>query len=207
MIRKIAALIIVLCSLAAAVPASAQFRYGPTVGVAMTDLRFKQDLFKVDKTVGYSAGIAAEMMFPGIGFGIDFGLFYENRGAKLHLGEKEMWASQGLGTENMRLHSIVLPLHLRFKYTRLNGFEDTLAPFVYAGPSFGFIAGHSKVGDVMDYAGADLGIDFGVGAEIFRNWQVSASYTMGMTYALKAKILTNFSARNSIWALRVAYLF
>ena len=38
-------------------------------------------------------------------------------------------------------------------------------------------------------------------------WQVAATYNMGMTYALKDKILTNYSARNSTWGLRVTYLF
>lgn len=205
--RHLKHLIIALIAAVAAVPASAQFRYGPTVGISLTDLHFKQDLFTVDKTVGYSAGVQAEMMFPGIGFGIDFGLMYEQRGAKLHMGEREMWASQGIGTEQLRIHSIVVPLHLRFKYTRLNGFEDKIAPLAYAGPSFGFVAGHSKMGNSLDYAGADMGLDFGIGAEIFRRWQVSVSYTLGMTYVTKAKILTNFSARNRLWAFRATYLF
>ena len=52
---------------------SAQFRYGPTVGVDLTTLKFKQDLFTVDQSVGYQAGVQCEMMFPGIGCGIDFG--------------------------------------------------------------------------------------------------------------------------------------
>lgn len=198
---------IVSALLFSAMSAKAQFRYGPTIGIAMTDLNFKQDLFTVDKCVGYSFGVAAEMMFPGIGFGIDFGLFYEQRGAKLHMGERKMWASQGIGTEQLRLHTIVLPVHLRFKYTRLNGVEDKIAPLAYVGPSLGFLAGHSKMGHALNYAGADLGIDFGIGAEIFKKWQVSVSYTMGMTYATKAKVLTNFSARNALWALRATYLF
>lgn len=189
----------------AAFSAAGQFRYGPTVGVSMTDLHFKQDLFKVEQQVGFGAGIAAEMMFPGVGFGIDLGLSYEMRGAKLDLGSREMWASQGLGNEPMRLHTIVLPIHLRFKYTRLNGFEDKLAPIVYAGPQFGFVAGHSKLANSFEYAGADLGIDFGFGAEIFRRWQVTFGYTLGMTYVTKAKILTNFSARNRIWNLKLVY--
>lgn len=202
--RKIATILIALIAVASA---SAQFRYGPTIGVASTNLKFKQDLFEVKSQVGFSAGIAAEMMFPGIGFGIDLGLLYERRGAKLNMGQKEMWAWQGLGNETMNLHTIVVPFHLRFKYTRLNGVEDKIAPFVYAGPSFGILAGHSKVANTMDYAGADLAIDFGLGAELWRKWQISVCYNMGVTYALKAKILTNFSARNSAWGIRAAYLF
>lgn len=204
--KKIVAAIIVLFTLVGAVETSAQFRYGPTAGINLTDLNFKQDLASVDKSVGYSAGIMGELMFPGIGFGIDIGLQYEQRGATLHLGEYKMWAEQGYGSPRAYLHYAVIPIHLRFKYTNLNGFEDVLAPFIYAGPSVGMLVGHSKL-DCMSFPFGELGVDMGIGAEIKRNWQVSVSYNLGVTYALKDKILTNYSARNSTWALRVAYLF
>ncbi len=205
--RKILSAIIILLSVAGiSVPASAQFRYGVTAGVNLTDLKFKQDLMTVDKSVGYSAGVTGELMFPGIGFGIDLGLMYEQRGATMNLGSNKMWLSQGYGKERSYLHYIVIPVHLRFKYTNLNGFEDTLAPFIYAGPSVGILAGHNDL-DCMDYAAGELGLDVGIGAEIMRKWQVSVSYNHGFTYAMKAKILTNFSARNETWALRVSYFF
>lgn len=187
--------------------ANAQFRYGPMVGIDMSNLHFKQpELLGVDKSVGFSAGVVAEMMFPGIGFGLDLGLYYDQRGATLDMGKKLLWSSQGLGRERSYLHYVALPIHLRFKYTRLNGFEEKLAPIVYAGPTFGFLVGHSK-NPALEYAGGDMGVEFGLGAEIFQRWQVTAGYNLGMTYALKAKVLTNFSARNRTWNLRVAYLF
>lgn len=203
---KVISAVVALVSVFGASTASAQFRYGPMVGGNVTTLGFKQDLAKVDKSVGYSAGVVAEMMFPGIGFGIDLGLFYEQRGATLHLGEYKMWQEQGLGTERSYLHYLVIPLHLRFKYTNLNGLEDHVAPFVFAGPSLGVLVGHSKL-DCMQYPLGELGVDFGLGAEIKRNWQVSVSYNLGLTYCLKDKLLTNYSARNRTWAVRVAYLF
>lgn len=204
--RKLTLLIIALAALVSSSSAMAEFRYGATAGVNVTDLNFKQDLFTVDKSVGYSAGAVGELMFPGIGFGIDLGLYYEQRGATLHLGQREMWASQGFGTERSYLHYIVIPIHLRFKYTNLGGFEDKVAPFIYAGPSVGILACHSKV-SCMDYAAGELGVDVGLGAELFRKWQVSVAYNHGFTYALKDKTLTNFSARNTTWSLRVAYFF
>lgn len=204
--RKLISTVIAAFALVFAIQSSAEFRWGAMVGGDVSNLRFKQDLFQVDKSVGYSAGVQGEMMFPGIGFGIDFGLHYEQRGATLHLGEKLLWSSQGYGTERLYMHYAVLPIHLRFKYTRLNGFEDTLAPFAFVGPSFGFLLGHSKL-DCMKYPFGELGLDFGLGAEIKQRWQVSASYNMGFTYALKDKTLTNFSARNATWNVRVAYFF
>lgn len=198
---------LVLAAAAIFVPqAKAQFRYGPMAGVSITNLKFKQDLVTIDKTVGYSAGIGAEMMFPGIGFGIDLGLYYERRGAKANLGQKEIWSSQGYGKENIGLHYIALPLHLRFKYTRMNGLEDMIAPLVFAGPTFGFHVGNSKL-PAFDFSGGDLAVEFGAGFELFKHWQITGSYNMGMTYVTKAKILTNYSARSREWNIRVAYLF
>lgn len=204
--KKIISLAVIALILSAGFKASAQFRYGPAVEVGVTNLKFKQDLFDVSKQIGYGAGVAAELMFPGVGFGIDFGLSYEMRGAKLNMAQCELWNWMGVGNRHLQLHTLVLPIHLRFKYTRLNGIEDKIAPLIYAGPSFGFNVGHSA-NSALEYAGADLGIDMGLGAEVFRRWQVSVSYTLGMTYTLKAKILTNFSARSNSWAVRVAYLF
>lgn len=197
---------LVIASIALPNVANAQFRYGPTAGLTISNLNFKQDLMTVKSVQGFSAGIMGELMFPGIGFGVDFGLGYEMLGAKTNLGEKPMWSTQGYEDPRIFLHYISIPLHLRFKYARLNGFEDYLAPLVYVGPNFGIRAGHSKC-EAYDFSGGDLSIDFGVGAEIMRNWQVSACYQWGLTYALKAKILTGFSARNSVWNIRVAYLF
>lgn len=204
--KRIFALIILAVSIVGAFTANAQFRYGPNVGINLTELNFRQKLATVDKSVGYSAGIMGELMFPGIGFGLDIGLRYEQRGATLHLGEYEMWAKQGYSDPRIYLHYAEVPVHLKFKYTNLNGFEDTLAPFVFAGPSFGFLVAHSKV-NCMSYPVGEVGIDMGIGAEIRRHWQVAATYNLGLTYALKDKILTDYSARNSTWGLRVTYLF
>ena len=203
--KFLAALVAAACLLLPSA-ASAQFRYGPTVDVSFTNLHFKQPLMTVDNEVGFGAGVRGELMFPGIGFGVDFGLVYEMRGASLNMGEKYMWSSQGYGTDRLYMHYLTLPLHLRFKYTHLNGLEDKIAPLAYVGPSFGFLVGHSK-NEAMQFPGGTMSMDFALGAELWKNWQVTASYTLGMTYAVKAKILTNYSAQNRVWAVRVAYLF
>lgn len=198
--------VVALIALLSPLTSSAQFRYGPTASVDFTTLKFRQDLVSVDQVVGYSGGIAAEMMFPGIGFGIDLGLRYQQRGAKVNLGERLIWSSEGYGNERVYLHNIDIPVHLRFKYTRFNGFENYLAPFVYAGPTFSFLAGHSKI-DAFKFAGGDVGIEVGVGAEILRNFQLSASYNWGITYALKTRLLTDFSARQRTWDIRATWFF
>ena len=205
--RKIISILIIFAAIFGAFNSSAQFRYGAMVGGNLTSLNFKQDIASVDQSVGYSAGVVTEMMFPGVGFGLDFGLYYEQRGATLGLNDWPIWQNQGINTpQRAYLHYAVIPIHLRFKYTNLNGFEDTLAPFVFAGPSIGLLVGHSKL-DCFDFPFGEFGLDFGIGAEIKRNWQLSVSYNIGFTYAMKDKILTNYSARNNTLSLRLAYLF
>ncbi len=204
--KKIFAILLLAIAVAMPHSASAQLRWGPTAGVDFTNLHFKQDLFTIDQTVGATGGVACEMMFHGIGFGLDFGLLYQMRGARLHLGEREMWSWQGYGDERLMLHYVDIPFHLRFKYTRLEGLEEIVAPLVYGGVDFGFLVGHSRC-KAIDYTGGQIGLTAGAGVELFKNWQVTASYTWGVTYALKMAILTNDSAQNRTWNLRVAYLF
>lgn len=204
--KKLLSLIVLVCSLAAVVPVAAQFRYGPTAGIDLTTLKFKQTLFDVDKSFGYTAGIQGEMMFPGIGFGIDFAGLYTQRGATMNMGQREIWAVDGYGRERSYLHYFEIPVNLRFKWTRMSGLEDYIAPYVFGGPTFSFLVAHNR-NKALDYAGGDLGVQCGVGFELFKHWQVQGSYTWGMTYALKTVKLDDFSARNRTWTVRVAYLF
>lgn len=198
--------LVAIAALTATQKASAQFRYSAIAGPNVSTLVFKQDLADVSQVAGYSAGVQGEIMFPGIGFGVDLGLIYNQLGAKVNLGQKEIWASQGYGDEHIFLHYIQIPFHVRFKWTRMDGLEEKIAPFVYGGPDFTILAGHSHC-DAIDFAGGELGLTAGLGFELFRRWQVSASYTWGMTYSLKTVLLDNYSARNRHWAVRLAYFF
>lgn len=202
--KKLLSIILLVIGLSIALPATAQFRYGPTVGVDLTTLKFKQTLFDVDRSVGETVGIQGEMMFPGIGFGVDIAALYTQRGATLDMGSREVWKEYG--RVRSYLHYLEIPINLRFKWTRMAGLEDYVAPYVFGGPTFSFLMGHNRI-KALEYAGGDLGIQCGMGFEIMRNWQVQASYTWGMTYALKTVKLEDFSARNRTWTLRLTYLF
>lgn len=201
-----ALILVVTASLFQAPEASAQFRYGPTVGANLNALKYKQELFTIDKKVGPQAGIAGELMFPGIGIGLDLGFFYQMRSSKLHLGQREIWASQGYGNENLNFHTVTIPIHLKLKWHRLNGFEEKIAPLVYAGPTFNFNVAHTKL-ECMNFATGDVAIECGIGAEFFERIQLKLGYSFGMTYITKAKIMTDFSARFNAWTARIGYFF
>ena len=211
--KSLKALIVAIVFLAVPAAMFGQFRYGPVAGVNINTLKFKQDLIDINTVVAGQAGVQAEMMFPGIGFGIDFGLLYNMEGANVDLGSRKIWSSDGFKKTDVTLHMIQIPFHLRFKWTRMNGIEDYIAPFVYGGPDFSFMVAHNSikgnagVPNPFNYAGGDLGLTAGGGFELYKRWQVSVQYTWGMTYLLKTRKLENFSAQNRQLAVRVAYLF
>lgn len=210
------ALIALLTTFTATV-ARAEFRYGPLLGASFTDFKFKQDLTDVKMQVGGHAGLQCEMIFPGIGLGIDFGLLYYMNGAKVNLGQCPIWQGapqlglKGFGNERVLLHNVQIPVHLRWKWTKMSGVEDYIAPIVYVGPDFNIQAGHSPVKaggrKAFRFSGGDVGITLGAGMELWKHTQVTFGYTWGVTSVCRTRLLDDYSAKCSGWQVRVAYLF
>lgn len=186
--------------------ASAQFRWGATAGVNFQKQHFKQELIDVDRGVGFSGGIIGELMFPGIGFGVDFGLQYEQHTSKMHFEQREIWASDGFGAMNSTISTLQVPINLRFKYTRLNGIEQTVAPFVFVGPVFNINIAHNAV-PPLEYSGGSFGLQCALGAELFRNFQISGGYYWDLTFEARTRKLENFSTKPEGWNIKFSYLF
>ncbi|MCM1153143.1 MAG: PorT family protein [Muribaculum sp.] len=198
--------IAILTLAAAALPAAAEFRWGPTVGFDMSSYFWKQKLIDTKCSPGFNAGLMGEIMIPGIGFGIDIGVRYNQHGAKINFGQRPIWAIDGLGNESVRLHTLEIPLDLRFKWTRMDGLENTIAPFAYAGPVFSFTLSENEH-KALEYPAGSVGIQVGGGAELFEHWQISAGYIWGISYEIRTIKLDNFSARRQGWNINVTYLF
>ncbi len=209
--KKLFAIFLLLGMFGVALTARAEFRWGPTAGVVISDLKYKQTLFGKSRSVGPQVGVVGEMMFPGIGFGIDVGAIYSMEGAKLDLGDQPVWGDsyngqKGYGTSRLYLHMIQIPLNLRFKWTRMNGLEEYWAPYVFGGPVLSLLVGESNI-KVIDNPFGSIGLQCGLGFEIKRNWQIQASYFWGMTYCTKMEKLTDVSAQARLWSVRLTYLF
>lgn len=202
--KRLSALLAIISIFTAS--ATAQFRPAAIASLNVGGLSFNQEIVTTSHGIGYQAGILGELMFPGIGFGVDLGLLYNQAGANVNLGEKKVWSSLGYGNERARMHYLQFPFHLRFKWTRLNGMEDYIAPFAYAGPEVNFLLAHGKC-KAFGYNGVELGIGVGIGAEIFKNWQISGGYTWGVTSSMRTKLLDDYIASNRQWTIRVAYFF
>lgn len=155
--------------------------------------------------VGGNVGITGELMIPGIGFGVDGSLLYSMRNGKLHMGDKKVWSSVGLGTENCILHYIDIPLNLKFRYHNLNGIENTIMPLAFVGPTISVLAGHNNVGDQLSYGKLTVGLHAGIGVELFNKVQVNAGYQFSIGESLKTKLLDENGAKNRTWFVNLTY--
>lgn len=208
--RKETRLIIIVVALFCALAAQAQpeRRWGVTVGGNYNEIHFKQtDIFESDRMFSPSVGVTGDMMIPGVGFGVDASILYTMRQGRLHLGDKYAWGSQGLGNEVARQHYIDVPLNLKFRYSRLNGVESTIMPFVYAGPTFSFLVGHNKVGDALKYTTVNVLLHAGVGVELFNKVQISGGYSFSVGQNLGTKLLDDHVAKYRTWFVQATYFF
>ncbi|MDE7410162.1 MAG: PorT family protein [Muribaculaceae bacterium] len=199
--KLVLALIAIVCGLGA----NAELRWGPTASVNFNTFHWKEPLLETHLRTSFDAGIMTEIMIPGIGFGVDAGLTYGMRSARVNFGQWEVWNSDGFKDETVNLHTINIPLHLRFKYTRLEGIEETIAPLVFAGPVFSFnVAGNCKA---LEQPVGTVSLDFGLGCELFQKFQVSVGYLWGLSYATRTVKLENLSARADGFRVNLAYFF
>lgn len=198
--------LLTLMVLAVALGASAKFRWGPVVGANFLHYNWKQQLVESTTIPGFNVGVQCEVMIPGIGFGIDFGLRYVNRGGSVAFDDQYVWSSDNIGTTDLRLHTVQIPLNLRFKWTRMDGFENYLAPFVYGGPQFNFNVANTKC-EAVKRASASVGLGVGLGVEIFKRFQLSGGYLWDVTYDVRTHKLDDFSSRLEGWVVDFAVLF
>ena len=183
-------------------------RWGVTVGGNYNEIHFKQtDIFASDCMFGPSVGVTGDMMIPGVGFGIDASILYTMRQGRIHLGDKQAWASQGIENQVARQHYIDVPLNLKFRYSRLNGFENTLMPFAYVGPTFSFLAGHNKFDDALKYTTVNVLLHAGIGVEITNHLQVSGGYSFSIGQNLGTKLLDENVAKHRTWFIQATYFF
>lgn len=198
--------LITLVCLAVAFGASAKFRCGPTVGANFSRMYWSQYLFESTTKPGFNAGLLCEVMIPGIGFGIDFGLKYAYRGGMCNFGEQVVWSSDGIGNTDLRLHAIQIPVNVRFKWTRMNGIENYVAPFAYAGPQFNINVANTRC-PAIRRAGGSVGLQVGLGAELFKRFQLSAGYYWDMIDDVKTVKLDDVNGHLQGWMIDFAVLF
>ncbi|MGN0214599.1 MAG: porin family protein [Muribaculaceae bacterium] len=208
--KKYISILMLLMLAMTSVKASAESRWGIVAGANINHFTAYQSgiykLYDVDNSVGGSLGVNGEIFFPGIGMGVDASMIYNFTQAKLHLGQQEVWASQGIGVEKVTLHMLEIPLNLKWRYIKMDGFENTLYPFIFAGPNINIILGHDDGGS-MKYTTTSLGLHAGFGVEVLRRFQISASHEWGISQVFKTKLLDDNAHKIRTWHIRATYFF
>ena len=75
--------VLTLLAVAMALPASAQFRWGPKVGIEVNKMHFNKELGNSDNQTGFTGGLMAEIQVPIIGICVDGSVMYARRNVKL----------------------------------------------------------------------------------------------------------------------------
>lgn len=207
--NKISRILVVVAVMIATIAAQAQTttRWGITAGANYNQIHFKQsNIMDVDRAFGPMAGLTGELNFQGIGFGLDASVLYSMRGGKLHYGDHKIWSSLGLGNETCTMHYIDVPINLKFRWQRMNGFENTLMPFVAAGPTFSFLVGNN-LKQANKYHPVSVIMHFGVGIELFRHLQIQGGYNFSIGETMRTRLLDENIAKNRYWNISATYFF
>lgn len=197
---KIKRFLVVALVLAAFLPASAQFKFGPRVGIEVNSLHFDKSVFDSDNRAGFTGGLEAEFTVPLIGVGADVSVMYVHRTSK--------WMNEAK-LENINKDYIEIPVNLKYKLS-LPAISHIIAPYVFTGPSFSILASKQVVNDIKSRK-CDVAWNVGIGVELIKHLQVGASYGIGMTKPFQMIGLTgdkaNIEGKNRYWTVTAAWLF
>ncbi|MEG0011369.1 MAG: porin family protein [Muribaculaceae bacterium] len=197
-------LMIVAClAIMAVLPATAQFSFGPKVGIAVNDLKFNQEIINKDNRAGFTGGLTAELMIPVLNLGFDISAMYVHRSATISI--------KDFGDKSVANRDYIeLPINLKWKIG-LPLIGKIITPYIFTGPSFSFLVSKKSMNEFFENKSCDIAWNFGAGIQLFKKVQIGASYGLGMTNTLKFIGKDDhgykIEGKNSYWTITTAYLF
>ncbi len=197
---KVLLLMVVMILGASAMPAQAQFKYGPRVGLTINDLHFNKDVVNADNQTGWTAGLMGEFTVPVIGIGGDISAMYVRRNSKF-------MEENNISKDNRDY--IEIPLNLKYKLA-LPVISKLAVPYSGVGPSVSFLTSRRNVEQAYKNKSVDWAVNFGFGVQLLSHLDINARYGLGLT-----KAITTFSdankagieGKNRYWTITVGYLF
>lgn len=191
--------------MACAIPANAQFRWGVKAGVNVNSLHFSknaiEDVRSSDNRAGFTGGLMAEFNVPFFGWCIDASLMYTHRVNNMNS------VNNDVRTYNNDYIEIPINIKKKFNFPIIS---SVLVPYVYTGPSFGFLVSSKAVTNAWRNKSTDIAWNLGLGVELLRHLQVSASYGWGINKVAEFTGVNNHTVdigRNNCWTVTAAYLF
>lgn len=214
--KKLKALTLTIAMImVAAMPAMAQFRIGPRVGVAVNSMRLDKDVFNNDNRAGFTGGVQAEFTIPVINLGFDLSVMYVHRVSDSNYKGNQLKPSDDPTADLLNSNRykkrdyIEIPLNIKYKIG-LPLVGKIISPYVFTGPSFAFLASKKAITDAYENKSFDVAWNFGIGLQLFTHLQVGASYGLGMTKTVSALTPINgtkVDSKNNYWTITAAWLF
>lgn len=197
--------VVIVMALGVAIPAQAQIKFGPRIGMTVNKLHFNQDVFQSDNRTGFTGGLELEAMIPAVGIGLDLSVMYVRRN-----GQFMSELDKGNSVTNYHADYFDIPIYLKWKFG-LPIVGSIIKPFLFTGPDFAFLTSRKAINEAWKQKKVDTSWNVGLGVELFKHLQVAASYGIGMSKAASATGLvhqgSDIEGKNRYWTVTAAYLF
>lgn len=201
-------LLAMIVTMTAANNASAQIKFGLKGGVNVTDMSLNSSVFDASNRTGFFVGPTIKVQLPLVGLGIDASALYDQREAKIKVGNTTT-------KETLRSQAINIPINLRYGW----GLSSMANIFLFAGPQFGFNVGDKdqKITESSTWSvkNSNFSLNFGAGVTLLSHLQFTANYnvvcgkTSDATITEGLEQLTNKEVRSraNAWQIALAYYF
>lgn len=201
-------LLVMIVTMTAANNASAQIKFGLKGGVNVTDMSLNSSVFDASNRTGFFVGPTIKVQLPLVGLGIDASALYDQREAKIKVGNTTT-------KETLRSQAINIPINLRYGW----GLSSMANIFLFAGPQFGFNVGDKdqKITESSTWSvkNSNFSLNFGAGVTLLSHLQLTANYnvvcgkTSDATITEDLEQLTNKEVRSraNAWQIALAYYF
>ncbi len=206
--KKIFMLLAMIVTMTAANNASAQIKFGLKGGINVTDMSLNSSVFDASNRTGFFVGPTIKVQLPLVGLGIDASALYDQREAKIKVGNTTT-------KETLRSQAINIPINLRYGW----GLSSMANIFLFAGPQFGFNVGDKdqKITESSTWSvkNSNFSLNFGAGVTLLSHLQLTANYnvvcgkTSDATITEGLEQLTNKEVRSraNAWQIALAYYF
>lgn len=201
-------LLVMIVTMTAANNASAQIKFGLKGGVNVTDMSLNSSVFNASNRTGFFVGPTIKVQLPLVGLGIDASALYDQREAKIKVGDATT-------KETLRSQAINIPINLRYGW----GLSSMANIFLFAGPQFGFNVGDKdqKIDDKSTWSvkNSNFSLNFGAGVTLLSHLQLTANYNVvcgktsdaTITEGLEQLPNKEVRSRANAWQIALAYYF
>lgn len=201
-------LLAMIVTMTAANNASAQIKFGLKGGVNVTDMSLNSSVFDASNRTGFFVGPTIKVQLPLVGLGIDASALYDQREAKIKVGDATT-------KETLRSQAINIPINLRYGW----GLSSMANIFLFAGPQFGFNVGDKdqKINESSTWSvkNSNFSLNFGAGVTLLSHLQLTANYNVVCGKTSDATITEGFEqltnkevrSRANAWQIALAYYF